>query len=117
MPDLATQIGTLYQVISQFRPASGSSGRRPAQPDPQDEVLRPACAIPQKTWRQIARHWICALYCLWFSLPLSIWLSSGWIGLLFYWQALSRAACLVEKLMGKPKLALAGFDSGEGDVQ
>jgi hypothetical protein len=33
-------------------------------------------------------------YCLnlWFSLPLAIWLSSGWIGLLLQWQALAGAA-------------------------
>ena len=37
-------------------------------------------------------------YCLslWISLPLAIWLSSGWIGLLVQWQALSGAACLLE---------------------
>jgi hypothetical protein len=27
--------------------------------------------------------------CFWFSLPLSIWLTSGWIGLILHWQALS----------------------------
>lgn len=26
-------------------------------------------------------------FCLWFSLPLAIWLSSGWIGLILHWQA------------------------------
>ena len=35
---------------------------------------------------------------LWISLPLAIWLSSGWAGLLLHWQALSGAACLMEKL-------------------
>lgn len=34
---------------------------------------------------------------LWISLPLAVWLSSGWIGLLLHWQALSGAACLLEK--------------------
>jgi len=38
-------------------------------------------------------------YCLslWVSLPLAIWLSSGTVGLLVHWQALSGAACLLEK--------------------
>jgi hypothetical protein len=38
-------------------------------------------------------------YCLslWFSLPLAIWLSSGWIGLILNWQALSGAACLLKR--------------------
>ena len=38
-------------------------------------------------------------YCLslWVSLPFAIWLSGGWIGLLVHWQALSGAACLLEK--------------------
>jgi hypothetical protein len=42
-------------------------------------------------------------YCLslWISLPLAIWLSSGWIGLLVHWQALSGAACLLEKATQK----------------
>ncbi len=37
-------------------------------------------------------------YCLslWISLPLAVWLSTGWIGLLVHWQALSGAACLLE---------------------
>jgi hypothetical protein len=39
-------------------------------------------------------------YCLslWFSLPLAIWLSSGWIGLILNWQALSGAACLLGRI-------------------
>jgi len=35
-------------------------------------------------------------FSLWFSLPLSIWLSTGWIGLIFYWQAIARRACQTE---------------------
>jgi hypothetical protein len=34
---------------------------------------------------------------LWFSLPLAIWLSSGWIGLLAHWQAISAAVCIFQK--------------------
>jgi hypothetical protein len=33
---------------------------------------------------------------LWFSLPLSIWLSTGWVGLIFHWQAIARMACQTE---------------------
>ncbi len=29
-------------------------------------------------------------FSLWFSLPLSIWLSTGWVGLIFQWQAIAR---------------------------
>jgi hypothetical protein len=61
-------------------------------------------------------RWICTFYCLWFSLPLSIWLSSGWFGLLFYWQALSGAACLLGKLTGKQELALPAMEAREGDA-
>jgi hypothetical protein len=45
-------------------------------------------------------------YCLslWISLPLAIWLSSGWIGLLVHWQALSGVACLLERTTQKSHL-------------
>lgn len=26
-------------------------------------------------------------FCLWFSYPIAVWLTSGWIGLLLHWQA------------------------------
>ncbi len=61
-------------------------------------------------------------YCLslWISLPLAIWLSSGWIGLLIHWQALSGAACLLEKATQKAGLAplapLAGANIFEGET-
>jgi hypothetical protein len=35
-------------------------------------------------------------FSLWFSLPLSIWLSTGWIGLIFHWQAIAGRACQAE---------------------
>jgi hypothetical protein len=105
MPDLSTQIGTLYRVIGQSGPASGSDRRY-------DSHFR----VQDRATPLVSGRWICSLYCLWFSLPLSIWLSSGWIGLLLYWQALSGAACLVERFRGKPKPVLAGVDSGDGDV-
>jgi len=49
-------------------------------------------------------------YCLsvWVSLPLAIWLSSGWIALLIHWQALSGAACLLERVTQKPQFAFPG---------
>jgi len=56
-------------------------------------------------------------YCLslWVSLPLSVWLASGWIGLLLHWQALSGAACLLERFTGKhePVLSLPRALPGE----
>jgi hypothetical protein len=39
--------------------------------------------------------WFCCLS-LWTSLPIAIWLHSGWIGLLAHWQAPSRIACLLQ---------------------
>jgi hypothetical protein len=35
-------------------------------------------------------------FSLWFSLPLSIWLSTGWIGLIFHWQAIASRTCQME---------------------
>ena len=81
MPDLYRQIGILYKVIGQLESAS----------DPRSTILRPA-------WWALPSRWMCSLYCSWFSLPLSVWLSTGSVGLYLYWQALSFAACLVEKL-------------------
>jgi hypothetical protein len=40
--------------------------------------------------------------CLWLSLPLSIWLISGWIGLVLHWQAELSAASLLERITVKP---------------
>jgi hypothetical protein len=84
MPSLSTQIETLYRVIGPSGPAS-----RPRQ------------------WT-LSDRWICWFYCLWFSLPLSIWLSNGSIGLLLYWQALLGVACLRERLTGRQGPAFAG---------
>ena len=36
---------------------------------------------------------------------MAIWLSSGWIGLLIHWQALSGVACLLEKATQKAEPA------------
>ena len=63
-------------------------------------------------------------YCLslWVSLPIAVWLSNGWIGLLVHWQALSGAACLFQRATGgsQPTLRNAGNAFGiettfEGD--
>jgi len=51
---------------------------------------------------------------LWFSLPLSIWLSTGWIGLFLHWQALPGAACLLEKLTRKQELVVQRGVQGGG---
>lgn len=42
----------------------------------------------------------CSDLLLWFSLPLSIWISTGWVGLIFHWQAFSPRACPVEVVSG-----------------
>jgi hypothetical protein len=51
-----------------------------------------------------------SVYCLslWFSLPLAIWLSSGWIGLLAHWQAISAAVCIFQRSEPEPAIELPG---------
>ena len=98
MPDLKFQFDTLYKVITQLDSASGSRVEQPSR--------RPS------PWSETGR-WISTCYCLWFSLPLSIWLTTGQFGLVLYWQALSVLACLVEKFNRKPGLALCGIEAGE----
>jgi hypothetical protein len=58
-------------------------------------------------------------YCLslWFSLPLSIWLASGWIGLLVNWQALSGAACLLQSITHPRAPILSEIGAPEGDTK
>jgi hypothetical protein len=41
---------------------------------------------------QILFYW-CACFCPEFALPLSIWLSSGWNGMLLHWRAEFGTAC------------------------
>jgi hypothetical protein len=49
-----------------------------------------------------------SVYCLslWLSLPLAIWLSSGWIGLLAHWQAISAAVCIFQGSEPEPATEL-----------
>jgi hypothetical protein len=104
MQDLCTQIETLYRVICQSEPVTGAGSERNARLNTRAmQGFLPARSI-------------CTFYCLWFSLPLSIWLSSGWIGLLLYWRALSGVACLVEGFTPKQRPACAGADLSDGDV-
>jgi hypothetical protein len=93
--DLSSQIETLYRVISQIRPSSEPGAGRGGQLPP--PVARPA-GNHSTAARGARVRWIFKFYCLWFSLPLSVWFSSGCIGLLFYWRALSCTARLVEFL-------------------
>jgi hypothetical protein len=58
-------------------------------------------------------------YCLnlWFSLPFAVWLASGgWIAILLHWQALSGAACLLERATGRRELPLPLVNTFEGDA-
>ncbi len=95
MPSLSVQIGVLYKTIGQLEQGSGPRGTAP----------RPARL-------GASGRWLYSFYCLWFSLPLSIWLSTGSIGLLLYWQALSAAACLLEKFSLKQRPASALVAAG-----
>ena len=112
MPDLSSQIETLYRVICQSRPISGTGPQRGSSVLP----LRNAKLCESQAQKNSRWSVSCRFYCLWFSLPLSIWLNSGWIGLLFYWQVLSGAACLLEKLTGKRKPVLASVQPSDGDA-
>jgi hypothetical protein len=47
------------------------------------------------------------LFWLWFSLPLSIWLSSGWIGLLSHWTSFSFGICHLGQLVQMQETARA----------
>ena len=58
----------------------------------------------------------CNCLFLWLSLPLAIWLSSGWIGLLLQWQALSGAACLLEKITHIQEPVFFRIQSLRGDT-
>jgi hypothetical protein len=97
MPDLNFQIDVLLRVIGQIESASES--RRDGD-------------APRPAGHTISGRWISTFYCHWFSLPLSIWLSSGSIGLFLYWQALSSAACLVEKFSRKQPPVFAAIAAG-----
>ncbi|HEY1983963.1 MAG TPA: hypothetical protein VGG85_01055 [Terracidiphilus sp.] len=57
-------------------------------------------------------------YCLslWFSLPLAIWLGNkSWVGTLLQWQALSGAACLLEKATQRPDATFYPIQTFPGD--
>jgi hypothetical protein len=99
MPDLKFQFDTLYKVITQLDPASAPRASRPS-------------GQPSQPYTGTGR-WISTCYCLWFSLPLSLWLATGQPGLVLYWQALSGLACLVEKFKRNPHLAIGGVEAGE----
>jgi hypothetical protein len=109
MSDLSTQIETLYRVIGQIRPASDSLSRGEMQSEgsvlrqaPQQGAFRLHLGAARPAGRNASVRWIFSFYCLWFSLPLSVWFSSGWIGLFFYWRALSVTARLVDWFSRKP---------------
>jgi hypothetical protein len=55
----------------------------------------------------VARMMVCITdFSLWFSLPLSIWLTAGWIGLIVHWQAVLKNGLPEGKYVfeGKPNL-------------
>jgi len=62
--------------------------------------------------RLLARKRVIDSLSLWFSLPLVIWLSSGWIGLLGHWQALAGFPCLMEKLRPAVQLTFRSLCAG-----
>lgn len=116
MPDLPCQIGTLYRIVGQIESGRGAGALR-ARSSRQPDGSAASSRSSFTGRRGIAPlRWVCTIYCLWFSLPLSIWLSSGWIGLLLYWQVLQGVACLVEKLVGKPGMGAGAIEAGKDDA-
>ena len=111
MPELSQQIETLYRVIGQIRPEPDQAG--PCVAQPQRPIRRQTSKLgafrlhesaARPTGRAASIRWTFKLYCLWFSLPLSVWFTSGWIGLFFYWRALSGTARFVEILSRRAPL-------------
>ena len=47
--------------------------------------------------------------CLWFSLPLSIWLCGGWVGLLLQWRAICGVSRLPEQILPRKETLFAGI--------
>ena len=56
------------------------------------------------------------LYCLdlWFSLPLTAWLRSRWIGMALHWQAVAGTACHSERFIPKLDPGRRELDFREG---
>jgi hypothetical protein len=93
--------------------------RQLAQKRGAPETFTGSCAWRRSpTHRRFMDGFYCLSLCL--SLPLVIWLSSGWIGLLAHWQALAGVACLLEKVKPNPQPALrtilAGNELSEGEL-
>jgi hypothetical protein len=63
------------------------------QPDP--PTLCPISSLPSRLIAGLHD------FCLWISLPLAVWLSSGWIGLLLHWRADLDAVCPWKVVNGK----------------
>jgi hypothetical protein len=59
-----------------------------------------------------ANCFLCAS--LWLSLALAIWMSRGWIGLLFSGQILSAVACVIQKLAQRTQCVIAACGATEG---
>jgi hypothetical protein len=95
LSDLAIQPGIRRQKCRDRR-------RNPIERAIAQSIDRPGAHTPGRL--------VDSVYCLslWFSLPLAIWLSSGWIGLLAHWQAISAAVCVVQKSEPEPAAELPG---------
>ena len=92
--------------------------RQQAQERGDPEPSAGSCAWPRsRPHGQLMGCFYCLSLSL--SLPLAIWLSSGWVGLLGHWQALSGVDCLLEKARLSPQPAfraiLAGTEIYEGE--
>lgn len=68
---------------------------------PWDLVVRLRRALGDGFWGRLMDCFYCLS--LWISLAISFWLASGWVEILLHWQALSGAACLLEKATTRAK--------------
>jgi|HubBroStandDraft_4_1064222.scaffolds.fasta_scaffold25071_5 hypothetical protein len=60
--------------------------------------VRPVCDAPVR-WM----HCFC-YFCLVLSIPWSIWVTNGWIGVYLHFQVASGCACLLERILRGPRI-------------
>jgi hypothetical protein len=60
-------------------------------------AARPVCDAPMR-WM----HCFC-YFCLILSLPWTIWVTSGWFGVLMHFQVASGGAWLIERMLRRPR--------------
>jgi len=78
---------------------------------PSNRIARLCCRLGLDA-RDYMENGFCWLN-LWFSLPLTIWLSSGWMGLLIHWQAPQRIGWVLARAANRAQSEWLGGSAGE----